>query len=91
MRPIRIKSCKLAALRKAGQPIPVGVVPEDSMTLKNIVAGQSPFLFGHGILGHGRGAVFCHALCCIALGLFYSWAIICKHGSVPAAWVNWQS
>jgi hypothetical protein len=41
--PNTYKELKLAALRKAGKPIPAGVKPEESMTVKNIVAGQNPF------------------------------------------------
>jgi hypothetical protein len=41
--PNTYKELKLAALRKAGKPIPAGVKPEESMTVKNILAGQNPF------------------------------------------------
>jgi hypothetical protein len=41
--PNTYKELKLAAWRKAGKPIPAGVKPEESMTVKNILAGQNPF------------------------------------------------
>jgi fatty acid desaturase len=41
--PNTYKELKLAALRKAGKPIPAGVKPEDSVTLTQLVLGQVPF------------------------------------------------
>jgi hypothetical protein len=41
--PNTYKELKLAAWRKAGKPIPAGVKPQDSVTVKNILAGQNPF------------------------------------------------
>lgn len=41
--PNTYKELKLAALRKAGKPLPAGVKPEDAITIKEVIMGQNPF------------------------------------------------
>jgi len=42
--PNTYKELKLARMRRKGEPIPEGVTPEDSLTVRSLLMGQSPFV-----------------------------------------------